>query len=85
MKNEPDKKDIENVRREEMSRGRRPIDTDIIEQKKQDRNNFKWLLKYGTRQEVEDFLIARGQPMESERFVRSMQLYDQYQQDQVKP
>jgi len=78
-----EKADIQDVQREEMSRGRRPIDTDAIKQKQQDRKNFTWLLRNGTREEFEDFLIARGQPRENEAFVRSMELYDQYQQNQT--
>lgn len=77
-----DEKDIRDVRREEMSRGRRPpIDTDQEEKEKKYFLEFRGLLRDGDRKKFKSFLIARGQQEGTEEFVHSMNLYDQYQKD----
>jgi len=79
MKKETDKDDIKSVRREEVSRGRRPIDTEQEELTRKFKRDFEELLLNGNRQQFRSFLIAHGLQAESERFDASMKLWEDYQ------
>lgn len=85
MKRDADKKDIKNVRREEMSRGRQPIDTDQEELRAQFKRDFINLLCNGNKKQFESFLIANGQIEGSEKFEISMKKWHDYQKSRSAP
>lgn len=74
-----DEKEIKAVRRVEMSRGRRPIDTEQEELARKLKGDFEELLLNGSKQQFRSFLIAHGQQVGSERFRTSMRLWENYQ------
>lgn len=73
--------DILAVMREEMSRGRRPIDEEQRKLNRQFVRHFNRVLKNGSRRDFEDFIIAHGQPRGSAQFVMSMRLWQQHQNE----
>lgn len=72
---------VRSVMREEMSRGKRPVDEDQRALSKQFKKDFIGLLKEGNARQFKAFLIAHGQLEGSERFVQSMSLWNSYQRD----
>lgn len=71
--------EIKAVRREEMSRGRRPIDMEQQELHGKFMRDFEELLLNGDRRQFVSFLIAHEQQVGTERFEASMKLWDGYQ------
>jgi len=74
-----DEKDIRDVRREEMSRGRRPRDTEQEELARKLKRDFEELLLNGDGKQFELFLIAHGQEAGTEKFELSMKKWQTYQ------
>jgi len=54
-KDDPDPQDIQDVMREEKSRGRRPVDTDALRERQKLSHHYKRLLRINRR---EDFIEA---------------------------
>lgn len=79
MKDQSGDSDIQAVRREEMSRGRRPIDTEQQELARNFKRDFETLLLDGDREQFRAFLIAHGLQDGGEQFQRSMILWEDYQ------
>lgn len=75
------RQDIKNVMREERSRGRQPIDTDLEALRKDFQRDFESLLYEGDRQKFKSFLIAHGQQEDGEQFQHSMCLWSTYQKE----
>ena len=61
MANKGEDQDVQAVRREEMSRGRQPIDTNQLELKRKFKRDFEELLLNRDRKQFRLFLIAHGQ------------------------
>jgi len=67
--------DVENVRREEMSRGRRPVDLETRRQRDELRRDLKRLLEYATEDEFIAAMRALGLPAGSPRFREVLQIW----------
>jgi hypothetical protein len=86
MKNEDaEQQDIIDVRREEMGRGKRSLDTDQERLRWRFKRDFESLLREGDRKNFESFLIAHGQLRGTEAFLNSMRLWNNYQTGQRRP
>lgn len=82
MANKDDDQEIQAVRREEMSRGRQPVDTDQRKLIRKFKRDFEELLLNGDRKQFRSFLIAHGQQEGSEQFEASMKHWQAYQRKQ---
>jgi hypothetical protein len=79
--NKGDDQDVQAVRREEMSRGRQPIDTSQLELKRKFKRDFEELLLNGDQKQFRLFLIALGQEESGEQFEASMKHWQSYQKN----
>ena len=70
-KKRPESSDLENVRRAEMSRGRRPVDLETRRQRDEMRRDLKRLLEFATEDEFVAAMRALGLPADSPRFSRT--------------
>jgi len=52
--------DIEEVRRQEERRGRRPVDSVTLERRRRQKEALREILDYGTIDDLEDAMRARG-------------------------
>jgi hypothetical protein len=74
-KKQPKETDVEDVRREEMSRGRRPIDLETRRQRENQRRELRDLLDFGTEEELVAVMRAFGLADDSERFQKALQIW----------
>ena len=79
MANKGEDQDIQAVRREEMSRGRQPIDMEQLLLERKFKRDFEELLLNGNKKQFRSFLIAHGQQEGTERFEVSMRHWQAYQ------
>lgn len=79
MANKGEDQDIQAVRREEMSRGRQPIDMEQLLLERKFKRDFEELLLNGNKKQFRSFLIAHGQQEGTERFEVSMRPWQAYQ------
>lgn len=81
MSDQTEDPEIMAVRREETSRGRRPIDTEQEELTRKFKRDFEELLLNGSQKQFRAFLSAHGQQVGTERYEASMKLWDVYQRN----
>lgn len=73
-KKRPERSDVEDVRREEASRGRRPIDLQTRRRREQLLRDFRKLLEFGTEEEFVAAMRALGLRDDSESFREALQI-----------
>ena len=70
--------DVEDVIREEVSRGRRPVDTDALRERQELRARCRELLQYGTEQDVREAMLALGLKDGSPQFLEALRIWRSY-------
>jgi len=76
-KDVPDAEDVQDVMREEKSRGRRPIDTDVLSQREMLRRDFRKLLRIERRGDFEDAILALGLKRGSPPFETALRIWNE--------
>lgn len=73
----PENSDVEDVRREEMNRGRRPVDLETRRQREKLLHDFRKLLEFGTEEDLVAAMRALGLREDSEGFREALQIWRQ--------
>ena len=76
-KNLPDPQDIQDVVREERSRGRRPIDSDALRRRRVLLKDFRELLRIDRRGDFEEAILDLGIERGSPLFEDAVQIWDE--------
>lgn len=74
-KKRPEGTDVEEVRRAEMNRGRRPIDLETRRQRENQLRELRDLIDFGTEEELVAVMRAFGLADDSERFQKALQIW----------
>ena len=76
-KDAPDPEDLQDVIREEESRGRRPIDTDAVRRRKVLLKDFRELLRMDRREDFEEAILDLGIERGSPSFEGAFQIWNE--------
>ena len=78
--NEDDRSDIEDVMREEKSRGRRPVDTEALRRREELLRGFSQLLQAGDERRFRDAMRALGLKDDSAEFREALRIWRENRQ-----
>lgn len=75
-KDVPDPQDVQDVMREEKSRGRRPVDTDKLRERRRIVQSYRRLLRINRKEDFVEAILSLGIKPGSEAFDEFLQTWD---------